>query len=299
MKAKLGLLFFFISSIATAEPFRVGVVDTGVEVKHPHIQKTLEIIDEAKQVLTNAPKASLEDMEGHGTHVAGIIVKSLKNTKNVKIVPFKNIEGTYDGTKDQLVKKDMGVPEIVDFSIEHNIKILNFSQTYPFYNEAVFQALKKAKDHGILIVSASGNQAINLSSLEKVYKMKQDNPELADGKPEANAYPCAYKLENIICVGNYMKVGTKNPTRVPVSNFGQNHIDIMAYGENVKSSCLLGSYCELSGSSMSVPRVVGEAVKIWLKNPKLTPEEVKASLIKTLPKDKKLLGLTKNGAVLD
>ncbi len=293
---KFVLLSIFLSSIVYAGQIKIGVVDSGVEQSHPMIESKIEIIDEQSQVLTKNQQ-SIEDMDGHGTHVIGIIVQGLKKT-SVKIVPFKNIDGSYSEETKKNIKDNMGVPEIIEFAIKHKIKVLNFSQTYPFFQEEVFQALKKANDHGILIVAAAGNQKINLSTLEKVYLARGKNPDLVDSRPQANSFPCAYKLENIICVGNYEKVG-KKIIRVPESNFGKTMIDVMSYGQEVSSSCLNHGRCKMSGSSMSAPRVTVEAVKIWKKNPKLNPVEVKQALIKKLPKDNRLLGLTKDGSFLD
>ena len=262
------------------------------------IETSIEVIDESKQVKTKTVE-SLEDMNGHGTHVTGIIVKGLKKSHTkFKVIPFKNIDGEYSEETKKNLKEDMGIEEIVDFAIENKIKILNISQTYPFYNETVFNALKKAGDNGILIIAAAGNQKINLSTMEKVYLMKKET-KTDENKPQANSFPCAYKLDNIICVGNYLKVGSKNIIRVPESNFGETMIDVMSYGQDVESSCLMHSKCKMSGSSMSTPRVTVEVAKIWTKNPKMSAVEVKAKLIKSLPKDKKLMSLTKNGSVLD
>lgn len=300
-------LFLFLSAcaspkVAKERPFLIGVADSGVELSHPMLKGRISVPNVADQVLLKN-KSDILDNNGHGTHVTGIIVQNLPKSMNYKIVPFKNIHGSDE--KEEECLDDLGISLIVDQAIKRGIKILNFSQTMGEYKDSAYKALKKANDHGIIIVAASGNKALtggnhvyalDLTSLKRSYEVaKKKEPSI----PRLNAYPCAYDLPNVICVGNYMKVGVLSNIRVPDSNYGQDTVHMMAYGEEVSSSCLGGTECKMSGSSMSTPRVTAELAKIWKKNLKLKPQEVISTLLKKLPKDEKLKNLTVTGAFLD
>ena len=296
------LVSFLILSSAFADSFKIGVADSGVEISHPLLKTHIEIIEESSQVLLKTP-SSISDEHGHGTHVAGILVKNLSSV-DYKIVPFKNITAK-NKEDDSDCLEDMGAEKIVDFAIAHNIKVLNFSQTMGEYSDKAYRAFQKANEHGILIVAASGNKskmgstmvhALDLSALKRAYEVvKKKDPTVK----RINAYPCAFDLPNIVCVGNYIKVGMVSPIRVPESNYGEDTVTLMADGEEVKSSCLNGKECLMSGSSMSTPRVAAELVKLWIKKPEMKPKEVIDALIKKLPKDQGLGKLTITGAFLD
>jgi subtilisin family serine protease len=66
--------------ISTGDPVKVGVIDTGIDLKHPDLQANIKGGYNAIN-----PLKSPNDDNGHGTHVAGIIA-ALNNSIGVVLV---------------------------------------------------------------------------------------------------------------------------------------------------------------------------------------------------------------------
>lgn len=111
------LITFLLSSISLAEEVRVGVVDTGI-YPHKDFASKILIINEKEQNLIGSTK--LEDSDGHGTSVAGIINRY--SSESI-LIPFKvqtpekieNVDSNLKGT----VLKNLGLTKIIDFAIKH------------------------------------------------------------------------------------------------------------------------------------------------------------------------------------
>lgn len=209
----------------------------------------------------------VSDINGHGTHVSGIIGATTNNNAIInpgisgvcwtcKIMPLKVINSQGFGY-------DSDIVAAIDYAVENGAKVINMSLGGPGYSEPMQVAITDAWNNGVLVVSASGNYASSAS----------------DSYPGGSAFS--------LSVGSLTYLDQK----AYYSNTGPK-LDIMAYGDNVLSTFLptsygcvgAGNYACLSGTSMASPHVAGLAALIFdLHKDDVTPwtaREVRNALIK-------------------
>ncbi|MBB3909292.1 S8 family peptidase [Anoxybacteroides rupiense] len=194
------------------------------------------------------------DDNGHGTHVAGTI-GAILNSKGVvgvargaNLYSVKVLDKNGQGTYAQLIQG-------IEWAINNDIDIISLSLGGTEYSEALYEAIKKAYEKGILIVAAAGNSG--------------------DGD-DTVLYPA--KFQEVVSVG---AIGL-DLKRATFSSVGK--IDIVAPGVNVLSTTINGDYGVMSGTSMAVPHVTGSLALILEKNKKLSNEDIKEILFNTATK---------------
>lgn len=238
----------------------VAVVDTGIDPNHPDLKQNLWH-DKATGIYGwdfVAKKANPTDPHGHGTHVAGILGATLNAAagisgvaQKVSIMPVRY----YDNNNSGKQNLDYSV-KALEWAVDHGAKIINYSGGGGTYLKAEHDVLKRARDKGILVVAAAGNERSN-------------------GDLPQNAYfPCAYRdLDNIICV---TAINPRNQI-LPSSNWGKNTVDIAAPGERILSTTPLakGKYAYMTGTSQATAFVTGAAVLLLSRNSSLKPTEVR------------------------
>ncbi|MEF2964708.1 S8 family peptidase [Paenibacillus sp. M1] len=217
----------------------VGVVDTGVDTKHPDLQGRLL---EGYNVV--APGDTPADDVGHGTHVAGIIAANVNNTEGIagmmwggKILPVKALDSTGSGTT-------YSVAQGIIWATDHGAKVINMSLGNYADAQFLHEAVKYAFDRDVVLIAATGN----------------DNTE----RP---GYPAAYPEVLSVSATDY------NLQRASFSNYGD-YVDVMAPGESIASTYPDNQYAALSGTSMATPHVTALAALIRSINPELKNTEV-------------------------
>lgn len=170
-----------VSIIANAEN-RVALVDTG-------IQKT----DDIKQYLCkdghrDFTETGLYDQIGHGTEVAGLIIKNA-SIKNFCLVVIKFYERNL--TNEQVMQNSF---KAFNYAKQIGAKVINFSASGVSRSEE--EASFMRNNPSLYFVVAAGNDNVDLD--------------------ESPRYPASYGYDNIIVVGALNKDGTK----ARVSNYG-------------------------------------------------------------------------------
>jgi major intracellular serine protease len=201
----------------------VAVIDSGFEEKHPFLKDS---IIGTKNFTNEIPT----DINGHGTHVAGI-VKSV--APSVKLLGIKVLDRYGGGSYDTIIK---GINYAVHWRgpNKERVRVINMSLGGPADVKELNTAILNAVDAGILVVVAAGNEGDN----------REDTYEYG--------YPALYNE----CV----TVAACNEDQ-KLAGFSNNslQVDIIAAGVNVLSSYLHGTYAKLSGTSMASPHVAGIA----------------------------------------
>lgn len=246
----------------------VAVLDSGVDTDHPDLVNNLILGSYCKNTYTGSTGPSaVEDSNGHGTHVAGIIAATADNktgvagvSYNARILPIKV---TY-GTSGSMYISDVieGIDYVVSLKTNsaspdylRNISVINLSLG-GYHNDTTGQyqqAIQRANNAGILVVAAAGNEA--KSTLH---------------------YPAAY--ENVVGVSALQKLsnGTYH-LDTSYSNYGS-YVDIAAPGTNIYSTVPGGKYENKTGTSMATPMVSGAAALVYAKNPGASPAAVESLL---------------------
>lgn len=150
-----------ISNAYAEEPLKVAVIDTGLDLKDPRFTPVL--CADGHENLSG--ENSIADVEGHGTHIAGII-KKYAGDANYCLMIFKY----FSASRNNLII------DAIRLAVAHGANIINISSSGLGYSEAEYLTIKYAPT--VTVVAAAGN----------------------DGKIIAS-YPGSYDLPNVINVG--------------------------------------------------------------------------------------------------
>jgi subtilisin family serine protease len=273
----------------------VAVVDTGVSFKHPDLGPNAwanpvdphngsdDDGDGFKDDVNGADflntDSTPDDDGGHGTHVAGIIGAQGNNAIGItglnwesQIMGLKFLNGDGEGNT-------ADAANAIDYAVDHGARVINASWGGPAFSQALYSAVRRANEHGVLFVAAAGNDGVN-----------------ADSSPD---YPAAFDLPNVISVA-----ATDRADRlVDFSNYGAKSVDLAAPGDDIYSTVPNVSdpsgYAAFSGTSMAAPFVSGAAALYLSKFPQATVDQVRAALLNTVDRFPALSGKTVTGGRLN
>ena len=244
---------------------RVAILDTGLECDpqnvnftHPYLR---EFVDAAssRSFLNNG---WVNDKHGHGTAVASIIVRSFGGTSrsgNCKIIPIKVLDNDAKGNLFDLIQG-------IDHAIGRGVDIINISIVSPdkttySYKTPIQLALEKAAERNILVVSAAGNNNLNLD------------------KPENALYTACVKAKTHIVVG----AAKCSDDKASFSNYSPKYVDVFAPGVGISIWRLTwqgGDEVPLSdGSSFAAPIVAGMAAVLRTQQTAPNASALKCALL--------------------
>ncbi|WP_201345452.1 S8 family serine peptidase [Thiohalobacter sp. COW1] len=263
----------------------IAIIDTGVELNHSDLnvyqyaycyQKT------PRSGTCNTGDSRANDVQGHGTHVAGIAAARDNGIGVVGVAPGAriwalNVFGTDPGAGTGLLE----IIAALDYVIANaaQIEVVNMSLGFTHdgtgsrnFNEAIDNTLAA----GITVVTSAGNDAIDV-----MYTSPADHPDvitvsaLADGDGRIGARASlgfTYTTVDGKCTEK------QDDSFACFSNYGTG-VDIMAPGVEIHSTYLDDDYEYLHGTSMASPHVAGAAALYLAANPGAGPADVKAALI--------------------
>ncbi len=227
---------------------KVAVVDTGVDCGHLDLQGQCTV-----QVnYVNYDPGPIQDDNGHGTRVAGIIAARTNNdigiagiAAGVRLVALKALDSSGSG---DTVTVATAILEAVSI---HGARVINLSLGGPENDPTLQNAINQAYNAGAVIVAAAGNSG-------------NSNP----------VYPAAYDhVIAVAAVDRYLQ-------RAGFSNHGS-YIDLAAPGVNILSTVPESQYDSASGTSMAAPHVSAVAALILSLRPDLGPDAVASILFRT------------------
>jgi subtilisin family serine protease len=211
--------------ISTGDPVKVGVIDTGIDLKHPDLQANIKGGYNAIN-----PLKSPNDDNGHGTHVAGIIA-ALNNTigvigvgPNIDLYAIKVLNANGSGYLSDVI-------EGLDWAVANGMQVVNMSLGTSQDVQSFHDAIVSAYNAGVTIVAAAGNSGGTVS------------------------YPAVYP--EVIAVS-----ATDQNNQIASFSSRGPEVDLAAPGVNIYSTYKGQSYATLSGTSMAAPHVTGAAALI-------------------------------------
>jgi subtilisin family serine protease len=200
----------------------------------------------------------------HGTHVAGTVAASRNNgigmngvSSNVKIMSVRVVP---DGDE---YDKDVALG--IRYAVDNGAKVINmsFGKAYSPHSDWVYDAMKYAEKHDVLLVKAAGNNAEDIDKPSYLH-YPTDSPE--NGATELT--------DNVITVGAMTRHYDENLVAT-FSNYGKTRVDIFAPGLEIYSTTPNNKYRSIQGTSMASPHVAGVAALVRSYYPKLTASQVK------------------------
>ena len=262
----------------------VAIVDTGIDVNHPDLQKNLwrnpgetgkdkqgrdkatNGIDDDKNGYVDDVHGwnfvhsnhNLTDNHGHGTHIAGIVGAEGGNNYGVTgVAPKVSLMILKYFDPNSASNNLTNTIKAFNYAVKMNAHIINYSGGGLEYSKPEFMAVKRAEQKGILFVAAAGNERTN-SDFNKYY-------------------PADYDLDNIV------SVTALNPTLrvLSSSNYGQTTVDIAAPGENIYSTLPNQSFGPMTGTSQATAFVSGVAALLMSHNRDFDAKAVRKYILRT------------------
>lgn len=232
----------------------IAIIDTGIDGKHPDLKEKLlpgyDAYGQGKEYV---------DMQGHGTHCAGIAAAFHNDigvagyAPDAKLIAVKvlgdNGSGSYAAVADGIA-----------WAAKSKADVMSMSLGGPSSSQAIADAIALAVKNGKLVVAAMGNSGKNASVI---------------------SYPAADK--GVFAVG-------ANDIKDKTASFSQvgKHCAISAPGVNIMSTfptyasgMPAVNYGSISGTSMACPGVSGLAALVKSVNPSLKADQIKDIITKS------------------
>jgi thermitase len=252
----------------------IAVIDTGIDYNHPDLKSNMwtntkeipgnNVDDDGNGYVDdihgwNAYAKTGDPMDGnaHGTHCAGTIGAEHDNGQgvagvmaDVSLMAVKFLSDEGSGNLADAV-------EAIDYATKMNVDIMSNSWGGGGFSQSLEDAIKAAKDKGIMFIAAAGNESSN-----------------NDSRP---AYPATYQVDNVVSVASH----TAQDTLSSFSCFGKRTVHVAAPGSNVLSTTPNDEYKVFSGTSMATPHVSGVVGLLLAKEGRLPVLEVRNRLMAT------------------
>ncbi len=279
----------------------VGVIDEGIQITHPELDANIWVNPfDPTDGVDNDGNGYRDDRNGwdfagnnntvydggtsgnsddHGTHVAGTIGAERNGAGvvgvnwNIKLISAKFL-GTNGGTTANAVK---AVDYLTNLKIRHGLNIVASNNSWGGggYSQALYDAISRANNAGILFIAAAGNSGTN-----------------NDTQP---SYPANYNLPNVIAVAAISNQGAL----ASFSQYGAQTVDIGAPGVGVISTTAYNTYSSYSGTSMATPHVTGAVALYKSVKPSATAAQIKNAILSSAVPTPSLSGKTVTGGRLD
>ena len=213
----------------------IAICDTGIDQDHEDLSGKIV-------ASTNfSGSATVNDMFGHGTHVAGIAAAVTNNSKGVAGVGFNSSLMNVKVLDDNGSGYYSWIASGIKYAADNGAKVINLSLGGYFSSNTLKNAVNYAWNKGCVLVAAAGNDGLSWP-----------------------LYPAYYT--NCIAVA----ATDKNDAKASWSNYGNSWVDVAAPGVDIYSTLPnhqnqigIQNYGSLSGTSMATPHVSGVAALVW------------------------------------
>lgn len=234
---------------STGNEIGAAVLDTGVQYDH----SALNVVEEV-----DFTGEGTSDLNGHGTHVAGIVASqdtdNLGVAYDADIYNVKVLDEDGRGTGSDLLNG-------MEWTVENNIPIAVLSLGAEVDScdgeDIISNAVDNMVDNGVFVAVAAGNEGPEEESLT-IPGCNRDG--ITVGSVDKN--------------DNLADYSSRGPTAD-----GRSKPDIVAPGTSIESTWNDGGFNTLSGTSMATPHVAGQAALLLEEDSSLTPNELKNAIM--------------------
>lgn len=233
----------------------VAVIDTGIDLSQLAFAGRLWV--NSREVpndgLDNDGNGTVDDVHGadtyegdgdptggpregaHGTLVAGRVLQGALDA-GAAIMSLRTGPGPWLSLS--------AIVAAIDYAVANGAHVINMSFGSRFPSLAMYEAIRRAADHGVLLVAAAGNEGWRL-----------------------NSYPAAHpQVVSVAATDRFWR-------KTWWSNYGKT-VDFSAPGDRVETTNWGGGTARVSGTSFSSPFVAGVAARILAAEPGTAPSGV-------------------------
>jgi len=219
----------------------VAVLDSGIDIAHEDLSGVV------RESVNFSGSRSEFDVQGHGTHVAGILAARTNNSigiagvsSGIRLLNVKVVE-------DNGMVWPSNVAKGIIWAVDNGARVINMSFTMSTDSPVVAESVKYAADHGVIMFAAAGNHI------------------------DSKTYPAAYP--QVIAVAALNSDGTIwNGSKVT------DWIDVYVPGTEIYSTVPGNKYDYKSGSSMATAYASGMAVMLMNNHERTNSSEVRTAL---------------------
>jgi Subtilase family len=243
---------------ATGRGVMVAVVDTGIDVDHPEL--AAQIAGGSTNIVTGDPQ-QVDDIDGHGTAVAGIIAARRNQALshgvafNARILAVRADAPGTCASSSGCAFDQADVAAATDHAVARGARVINYSLGGATSVGASLEgALTRAAAAGTILVLAAGNEG----AAEPTFPAR------------FAADPAAERLA--IAVGA-VDAGNQLTSFSNRAGSARDHY-LVAPGVHILAPALGGGAALVSGTSFATPHVSGAAALVLQAAPFLTADEV-------------------------
>jgi serine protease AprX len=256
------------------------------------------------------------DRFGHGTHVAGLIggngfystgtqyTGTFKGiAPNVNLVDLRVLDGNGAGLDSNVIA---AIQTAISLQKKYNIRVINLSLGRPVFEsyklDPLCQAVEAAYQAGIVVVVSAGNfgrdnsfqndgyatitapandpYVITVGAMKMMGTPDRSDDLIATYSSKGPTLIDHIAKPDLVAPGNQL-VSLLSGGAMLSSTFTSNDVPLSAYQTGQTYGLPSTSYYVMSGTSMASGVVSGAVALLLQANPQMTPDQVKARLMKT------------------
>ena len=284
----------------------VAVIDSGINDRHADLgngsRSRVVYHQDFTGTTTYLNNKRIWDLYGHGTHVAGIIGGNGNKSNgryagiapNVNFVDLRVLDANGAGSDSMVIA---AIQRAIALKDTYNIRVINLSLGRGIFSsytqDPLCQAVESAWQAGIVVVAAAGNYGrisvygsngygtvaapgndplvLTVGAMKSMGTYSRADDQIASYSSKGPTTYDHVVKPDVVAPGNLV-VATNSPGSTLESEFP---------GNDVAGNSSSKDYFTLSGTSIATPAVAGGVALLLQQNPNLTPDQVKARLMKT------------------
>ena len=294
----------------------IAIIDSGVS---PHRDLTKSSGASRIVYAEDFAGGGTADLFGHGTHVAGIAAGSGASSicascnrllrgvaPEANIINLRVLDQNGAGQDSWVIQ---AIDRAIQLRSKYNIKVLNISLGHPvlesYRKDPLCREVEAAWRAGITVVVAAGNDGrdnsastfgygtinspandpyvITVGAMKSMNTPARTDDRIASYSAKGPTMVDRVVKPDLVAPGN-MVVSLRAGDDQLVADFPQNAVPLSYYQMN-SSTANSPDYFVMSGTSMATPVVSGAVAALLSATPSLTPDQIKAKLMKTAYKN--------------
>jgi serine protease AprX len=298
----------------TGSGIGVAVIDSGIAADHLDLKPRVVYSE------SFVPgDSTTDDLYGHGTHVAGIVggngtastgpsyIYTFRGiAPKSKLINLRALDANGRGTDSAVIS---AIDRAISLKSTYGIRVINLSLgrtiSEGYLLDPLCQAVQRAWANGIVVIVAAGNNgrdnsmgtdgystiaspgnspyAITVGAMKDMSSMSRADDLIASYSSKGPTLLDHIVKPDLVAPGNSI-VSALAPNAAIKQQYPANVVPV-SYYRTSNSGNSSYAYFRLSGTSMAAPMVSGAAALLLEKEPSLTPDQVKARLMKTAGKN--------------